>query len=65
MLIYIALWFHQVMQKGEEGVIAINYWYDMDYSNILYPTMAMYRNLITGLIEGNKELLNNADEESE
>lgn len=53
------------MQKGEEGVIAINYWYDMDYSNILYPTMAMYRNLITGLIEGNKELLNNADEESE
>jgi jumonji domain-containing protein 7 len=58
-----ALWFHQVMQDGEEGVIAINYWYDMDYSNILYPTMALYRRLITGLIEGNSTLLDDDDDE--
>lgn len=50
------------MQKGDEGVIAINYWYDMDYSNMLYPTMALYRRLITGLIEGNQELVKDDDD---
>lgn len=57
----IALWFHQVMQKGEQGVIAINYWYDMDYSNMLYPTMALYRRLLTGIMENNRELIDNDD----
>ncbi|KAG1504205.1 hypothetical protein G6F54_001168 [Rhizopus delemar] len=53
-LLYLpALWFHQVLQKGQEGVIAINYWYDMDYSHILFPTMNLYRKLLTGVIENN------------
>lgn len=50
------------MQNGDEGVIAINYWYDMDYSNSLYPTMALYRRLITGVMEGNRELLQDEDD---
>jgi hypothetical protein len=58
----LALWFHQVMQSGDEGVIAINYWYDMDYSNTLYPTMALYRRLITGVMEGNRDLLKEDDD---
>jgi jumonji domain-containing protein 7 len=49
------------MQKGEEGVIAINYWYDMDYSNMLYPTMALYRRLFTGIMENNRDLLKDED----
>ncbi|CAO3659240.1 unnamed protein product [Rhizopus stolonifer] len=57
MLYLPALWFHQVLQQGSEGVIAINYWYDMDYSHILFPTMNLYRKLLTGVIEGNRELL--------
>ncbi|KAG2205500.1 hypothetical protein INT47_005874 [Mucor saturninus] len=65
MLYLPALWFHQVMQNGDEGVIAINYWYDMDYSNSLYPTMALYRRLITGVIEGNRDLLQDEDDDSE
>lgn len=60
-----ALWFHQVMQKGQEGVIAINYWYDMDYSNILYPTMAFYRRLFTGVMEGNRDLLKDEEDTSD
>lgn len=59
----LALWFHQVLQSGEEGVIAINYWYDMEYTNILYPTIALYRRLLTGVMEGNIDLLK--DEETE
>jgi jumonji domain-containing protein 7 len=62
---YIALWFHQVMQKGDDGVIAINYWYDMDYSSILYPTVALYRRLITGVMEGNRGLLKDEDEDKD
>lgn len=50
------------MQKGDEGVIAINYWYDMDYSNMLYPTMALCRRLLTGVMEGNRDLLENEDD---
>lgn len=59
-----ALWFHQVMQKGDEGVIAINYWYDMDYRNMLYPTMALYRRLLTGVMENNRELVDDDDDDS-
>lgn len=60
-LFKLALWFHQVMQKGDEGVIAVNYWYDMEYTNSLFPTMGLFRRLITGSMEGNRELL--VDEE--
>lgn len=42
----LALWFHQVMQHGDEGVIAINAWYDMDYRNTLYPSMSFMRGLV-------------------
>ncbi|GAA5801197.1 hypothetical protein HPULCUR_006640 [Helicostylum pulchrum] len=61
MLYLPALWFHQVMQKGDEGVIAVNYWYDMEYTNSLFPTMGLFRRLITGSMGGNRELL--VDEE--
>jgi jumonji domain-containing protein 7 len=52
------------MQKGDEGVIAINYWYDMDYSSALYPTVGLYRRLITGVIEGNHDLLKDEEEDN-
>lgn len=51
------------MQSGDDGVIAINYWYDMEYTNMLYPTIALYRRLLTGVMEGNRSLLK--DEEGE
>ncbi|OZJ04654.1 hypothetical protein BZG36_02891 [Bifiguratus adelaidae] len=38
MLYLPAMWFHQVHQQGEDGVIAVNYWYDIDYQNPLYTT---------------------------
>ncbi|KAI8149323.1 putative pla2g4b [Fennellomyces sp. T-0311] len=46
MLYLPALWFHQVLQHGDEGVIAINAWYDMDYRNVLYPSIGLFRNLL-------------------
>ncbi|KAG2224363.1 hypothetical protein INT45_006763 [Circinella minor] len=58
MLYLPALWFHQVLQHGDEGVIAINAWYDMDYRNILYPSFGLFRNLLLG---GD----NNEDDDSE
>ncbi|KAI8361827.1 jmjC domain-containing protein 7 [Choanephora cucurbitarum] len=57
MLYLPALWFHQVLQKGEEGVIAINYWYDMDYRHSLFSTVGLFRRWMTGVVEGNPELL--------
>ncbi|KAI9259336.1 cupin-like domain-containing protein [Sporodiniella umbellata] len=56
MLYLPALWFHQVLQQGKEGVIAINYWYDMDYRSILFPTMNLYRKLLTGVVENNLDV---------
>ncbi|KAI7875142.1 Clavaminate synthase-like protein [Lichtheimia hyalospora FSU 10163] len=41
-----ALWFHQVLQHGDDGVIAVNAWYDMDYRNTLYPSMSFVRGLV-------------------
>ena len=58
----IALWFHQVLQDGDEGVIAINAWYDMDYRNILYPNFGLFRNL---LLDGDKNQDDDANEDSE
>lgn len=52
-----ALWFHQVLQKGDEGVIAINAWYDIEYRNSLYPSMGLFRNLIAGVVDKNKQVL--------
>ncbi|KAI8082624.1 jmjC domain-containing protein 7 [Gilbertella persicaria] len=63
MLYLPALWFHQVLQQGSEGVIAINYWYDMDYRNILYPTIGLHRRWMTGIIENNRALLDEEEEE--
>ncbi|KAL1926170.1 hypothetical protein VTP01DRAFT_6035 [Rhizomucor pusillus] len=57
MLYLPALWFHQVLQKGDQGVIAINAWYDIDYRNSLYPSMGLFRNLIAGVIDKNDQLL--------
>lgn len=65
MLYLPALWFHQVMQSGDDGVIAINYWYDMEYTNMLYPTIALYRRLLTGVMEGNRSLLKDEEEDDD
>ncbi|KAI0122957.1 phospholipase A2 [Xylariales sp. AK1849] len=46
MLYLPAMWYHKVSQScSEEGVcIAINYWYDMEFSGPLYPLMSFVRN---------------------
>ncbi|KAI7864048.1 putative pla2g4b [Spinellus fusiger] len=46
MLYLPAFWFHHVLQHGDQGVIAVNYWYDMEYTNTLYPTMGLLRGLV-------------------
>lgn len=51
MLYLPALWFHQVLQKGDNGAIAVNYWYDMEYQNPLYHNMGLYRRLISEIID--------------
>ncbi|ORY96542.1 putative pla2g4b [Syncephalastrum racemosum] len=45
MLYLPAFWFHHVLQKGEQGVIAVNSWFDCEYRNILYPSMTLFREL--------------------
>ncbi|KAF7728447.1 JmjC domain-containing protein 7 [Apophysomyces ossiformis] len=62
MLYLPALWFHQVLQQGENGVIAINYWYDMDYSNTIFPSMGLFRGLVAGVMDGQSDFC--ADNES-
>ncbi|KAG0189487.1 JmjC domain-containing protein 7 [Apophysomyces sp. BC1034] len=52
MLYLPALWFHQVLQQGEEGVIAVNYWYDMEYTNMVFPAMGLFRGLVAGVMDG-------------
>ncbi|KAI8067170.1 putative pla2g4b [Gongronella butleri] len=52
MLYLPALWFHQVMQDGDQGSIAVNYWYDMNMSNMLYPAMGFFRRLGSNLLDG-------------
>ncbi|KAG9258313.1 putative pla2g4b [Emericellopsis atlantica] len=47
MLYLPAMWYHKVKQSSnEEGcVVAMNYWYDMDYSGPFYPSTTFIRNL--------------------
>ncbi|PNY18329.1 Uncharacterized protein TCAP_07565 [Tolypocladium capitatum] len=49
MLYLPAMWYHKVTQSsvpGDEGfVVAINYWYDMEFSGTLYPLVSFLRTL--------------------
>ncbi|UKZ83645.1 hypothetical protein TrVFT333_011454 [Trichoderma virens FT-333] len=51
MLYLPAMWYHKVKQSciddGEGFVLAINYWYDMDFSGPLYPITSFLRDLGT------------------
>ncbi|KAI1391533.1 putative pla2g4b [Hypoxylon trugodes] len=42
-----AMWYHKVSQScSEEGIcVAVNYWYDMEFSGPLYPLTSLVRNL--------------------
>ncbi|KAJ1976704.1 hypothetical protein H4R35_002586 [Dimargaris xerosporica] len=44
-----ALWYHHVQQHSESGepVIAVNYWYDMDYGAPLFPYFEFTQALLT------------------
>ncbi|KAJ2959937.1 hypothetical protein NQZ79_g4703 [Umbelopsis isabellina] len=65
MLYLPAFWMHQVTQDGPEGVIAVNYWYDLDYQSILYPTVNHLRRLVAGVLDDNDDLAgcDSSDEE--
>ncbi|KAL0944065.1 phospholipase a2 [Colletotrichum truncatum] len=49
MLYLPAMWYHKVSQScpedGEGFVLAVNYWYDMDFSGPLYPLSSFVRNV--------------------
>ncbi|WYZ38924.1 hypothetical protein EsH8_III_000838 [Colletotrichum jinshuiense] len=49
MLYLPAMWYHKVSQScpddGEGFVLAVNYWYDMDFSGPLYPLSAFVRDV--------------------
>ncbi|OLN84445.1 JmjC domain-containing protein 7 [Colletotrichum chlorophyti] len=49
MLYLPAMWYHKVSQScpenGEGFVLAVNYWYDMEFSGPLYPLSAFVRNV--------------------
>ncbi|EXF74588.1 phospholipase A2 [Colletotrichum fioriniae PJ7] len=49
MLYLPAMWYHKVSQfcpeDGEGFVLAVNYWYDMEFSGPLYPLSAFVRNV--------------------
>lgn len=59
----IAFWMHQVGQDGEEGVIAVNYWYDLDYQSILYPTVSHLRRLVASVLDDQEDLGESDDED--
>ncbi|KAI1104902.1 putative pla2g4b [Jackrogersella minutella] len=42
-----AMWYHKVSQScSEEGIcVAVNYWYDMEFSGPLYPLTSLVRDL--------------------
>jgi peptidyl-lysine (3S)-dioxygenase / protease len=56
MLYLPALWFHAVTQQStQEGLcIAVNYWYDLDFTAPLYPMFNFLKN-ITKVEEGRLE----------
>ncbi|KAF6827408.1 phospholipase a2 [Colletotrichum plurivorum] len=49
MLYLPAMWYHKVSQScpedGEGFVLAVNYWYDMEFSGPLYPVSSFVRNV--------------------
>lgn len=47
MLYLPALWYHKVAQEcDEEGIcVAVNYWYDMDFSGSFWPLCNFARNV--------------------
>ncbi|KAF9881295.1 phospholipase A2 [Colletotrichum karsti] len=49
MLYLPAMWYHKVSQScpddGEGFVLAVNYWYDMDFAGPLYPLSSFVRNV--------------------
>ncbi|CCF32850.1 phospholipase A2 [Colletotrichum higginsianum] len=49
MLYLPAMWYHKVSQScpedGEGFVLAVNYWYDMEFSGPLYPLSSFVRNI--------------------
>ncbi|KAF6812906.1 phospholipase a2 [Colletotrichum sojae] len=49
MLYLPAMWYHKVSQScpedGEGFVLAVNYWYDMEFSGPLYPLSSFVRNV--------------------
>lgn len=52
MLYLPAMWYHKVTQscplESEGFVVAINYWYDMEFSGTLYPLCTFLRTLSQG-----------------
>ncbi|KAJ3534365.1 hypothetical protein NM208_g7565 [Fusarium decemcellulare] len=52
MLYLPAMWYHKVSQscaEEDEGfVLAVNYWYDLDFNGPLYPTSAFVRDISLG-----------------
>ncbi|KAJ3458666.1 hypothetical protein MRS44_012775 [Fusarium solani] len=52
MLYLPAMWYHKVSQscaEEDEGfVLAVNYWYDLDFTGPLYPTSAFVRDISLG-----------------
>lgn len=60
---HVAFWMHQVTQDGAEGVIAVNYWYDLDYQSILYPTVSHLRRLVANVLDDQEDLGESDDED--
>ncbi|KAJ1658178.1 hypothetical protein IWQ61_002536 [Dispira simplex] len=60
-----ALWYHHVQQRQDDlgRVIAVNYWYDMDYSAPLYPFFNFTQQLIQTVDEDNR-LVNSHEPDS-
>ncbi|KAJ1928902.1 hypothetical protein IWQ60_001645 [Tieghemiomyces parasiticus] len=56
-----ALWYHHVQQSDDDAgrVIAVNYWYDLDYTMPLYPYFRLTQNLRAAVPE--PELVYEAD----
>ncbi|KAG5805041.1 hypothetical protein H9Q71_010381 [Fusarium xylarioides] len=51
MLYLPAMWYHKVLQScaEDEGfVLAVNYWYDLDFTGPLYPTSTFVRDISLG-----------------
>lgn len=57
MLYLPALWYHKVAQSVDnEGVcVAVNYWYDMDFTGPLYPLSTFVRSVYQKELSGEEE----------